>query len=188
MHSDIHVVVRFHDQSVFAGEELRCTITFKNVATLSEPVTPAFQTRQRSRRESISQIAAQVNRNSAAAPRASQNGRARNNNDHPTDPPGRHRSTASYSPGSPDDRQTNPQRPSHQHQRSVSIISLTSAVAGGDVAEAGSSWARQQRLSHQRSSTIASQQGVCLLQALVLVMVSFYSSFVQLGHFGMETP
>ncbi|EXJ82521.1 hypothetical protein A1O3_06334 [Capronia epimyces CBS 606.96] len=157
MHSDIHVVVRFHEHSVFAGEELRCTITFKNVATLSEPVTPASQTRRTSRRESISQIAAQVSRTNAAA-RLNQNGRARSHYDQSTEPPGRHRATASYSPGSPDERPTQLQRPSHQHQRSVSIISVTSPTATGDLQEGGGSWARQQRLSHQRSSTIATQQ------------------------------
>ncbi|EXJ78437.1 hypothetical protein A1O1_08837 [Capronia coronata CBS 617.96] len=161
MHSDLHVVVRFHDQSVFAGEELRCTITFKNVATLSEPVTPASQTRRTSRRESINQIAAQVNRTNAS-PRLGQNGRARNNNDHLPEPPDRHRATASYSPGSPNEHQTRPQRPTHQQQRSVSIISVTSPIAAGDLSENGGSWARQQRLSHQRSSTVATQQAAPL--------------------------
>ncbi|RMD44570.1 hypothetical protein DV735_g605, partial [Chaetothyriales sp. CBS 134920] len=36
MPSDIQVFVRFQNQCVFAGEELRCTITFKNTASLPE--------------------------------------------------------------------------------------------------------------------------------------------------------
>ena len=34
MHSDIKVIVRFKEQSVFAGEDVQCTITFKNIAHL----------------------------------------------------------------------------------------------------------------------------------------------------------
>ncbi|KAM5355558.1 hypothetical protein ACJ41O_002204 [Fusarium nematophilum] len=30
--SNIRVFIRWHDQTVFAGEEVKCTITFKNVA------------------------------------------------------------------------------------------------------------------------------------------------------------
>ena len=31
-HSNTRVFIRWHDQTVFAGEEVKCTITFKNVA------------------------------------------------------------------------------------------------------------------------------------------------------------
>lgn len=31
-HGNIRVFIRWHDQTVFAGEEVKCTITFKNVA------------------------------------------------------------------------------------------------------------------------------------------------------------
>ncbi|KAJ4590576.1 Golgi membrane exchange factor (Ric1p-Rgp1p) subunit [Exophiala dermatitidis] len=157
MHSDIHVVVRFHGQSVFAGEELRCTITFKNVATSTEPVSPPLGTGRGSRRESISQIAAQVNRSNASA-RLNQNGRVRGNNDDFTEPAGGQRASASHRARSPDERQTHPRRPTHQHQRSVSIMSVTSPIASGDVADNGSSWARQQRLGHQRTSTVSTPQ------------------------------
>ena len=160
MHSDIHVVVRFHDQSVFAGEHLRCTITFKNVANLSEPATPGLQPRRSSRRESISQIVAQVAKNNAAA-RAGQNGRSLNNNELAADKPGRHRALgSSHSPGSTSDSQVHLQRPPHKQQRSVSIISVTAPISAGDLADGTtSSWAKQQRLGHQRSSTMQIQQG-----------------------------
>ncbi|KIX04107.1 uncharacterized protein Z518_07660 [Rhinocladiella mackenziei CBS 650.93] len=157
MHSDIHVVVRFHDQSVFTGEHLRCTITFKNVANLSEPVTPAFHPRRSSRHESISQIAAvaQATKNNAAAVRLSQNGRSASS-EHSTDQPSRHRATASsHSPGLPRDNQPHPPRPNHKAQRSVSIISVTSPIAASDLADNSvHSGARQLRLGHQRASTV----------------------------------
>lgn len=34
---DIRVFVKWHEQTVFAGEEVRCTITFRNVASASAP-------------------------------------------------------------------------------------------------------------------------------------------------------
>jgi hypothetical protein len=163
MHSDIHVVVRFHEQSVFAGEHLRCTITFRNVANLSEPVTPALPPRRSSRRESISQIASQAARNHAAT-RVGPHGRTNNSGDHSIDTVGgRHRPTASFHiPTSASDNEVHPQRPTHKQQRSVSIISVTSPITAGDLADSNtSSWAKQQRLSHhQRSSTVGIQHGM----------------------------
>ncbi|KIV83396.1 hypothetical protein PV11_05427 [Exophiala sideris] len=151
MPSDIHVVVRFQEHSVFAGEQLRCTITFKNVANLPAPVSPGYSRRRSSRRQSISQLAAQSTRNHTLQ-RLGQNGRQ---NDSAAEPHGRHRATASLQTtvpvvGSSDSTE----RPALK-QRSVSIISVTSPIAAGDNVNATSgSWATQQRLSHQRSSTV----------------------------------
>ncbi|KAH6990666.1 Rgp1-domain-containing protein [Ilyonectria sp. MPI-CAGE-AT-0026] len=36
--SNIRVFIRWHEQTVFAGEEVKCTITFKNVALSSSPL------------------------------------------------------------------------------------------------------------------------------------------------------
>lgn len=156
MHSDLHVVVRFHEQSVFAGEHLRCTITFRNVANLSEPITPGTHLRRTSRRESISQIASQLARNHATA-RTVHNGR-----DPSIDLGGRHKATASFhTPPTTTDNEVDHQRPGHKQQRSVSIISVTSPLSPGELPEANTgSWAKQQRLSHhQRSSTVGNQNG-----------------------------
>ncbi|KAK5316128.1 Golgi membrane exchange factor (Ric1p-Rgp1p) subunit [Exophiala xenobiotica] len=155
MHSDIHVIVRFHEQSVFAGEELRCTITFKNVANLVEPVSPTTPKRRTSRQASISQIAAHLSRNHGHS-RSSQNGRtATDNNERFPDARGRHKATASLQDPIPtNDLPTPVERPGFK-QRSVSIISVTSPIATTDHADASSgSWAKQQRLSHRRSSTV----------------------------------
>lgn len=162
MHSDIHVVVRFHEQSVFAGEQLRCTITFRNVANLSEPVTPAHAPRRSSRRESISQIASQATKIHAAS-RVAPNGRTNISGDHSTEVGGRHRPNSSFhTPTSTSDNEVHPQRPGHKQQKSVSIISVTSPITAGDLADSNaSSWAKQQRLSHhQRSSTVGTQHGM----------------------------
>lgn len=160
MHSDIHVIVRFHEQSVFAGEELRCTITFRNVANLTEP-TP--RPRQSSRRESIGHLAAQIAKSNAAT-RPNHNGRSTNSSDFSNDLSGRPRPQGSYhTPHISNDIDSHVQRPGHKQQRSVSIISVTSPIVGdvGDLST--SSWAKQQRLSHQRSSTVGNQQGMLKL-------------------------
>ena len=153
MHSDIHVAVRFHDQSVFAGEQLRCTITFRNVANLSEePATPPLHNRRRSRRESISQLAAQGFKPNNAL-RLNQNGRPGGKN-HPTGQSGQQKpSTSLNSQGAAGDAAA--QKPAHKHQRSISIISVTSPpIAGYAGNSAAGDWARQKRPSHSRSSTV----------------------------------
>lgn len=50
--SNIRVFIRWHDQTVFAGEEIKCTITFKNIARdhnqqrQSQHLTPTDRPRQ----------------------------------------------------------------------------------------------------------------------------------------------
>lgn len=155
MHSDIHVLVRFHEQSVFAGEELRCTITFRNVANVSEPAT---RPRQSSRRESIGHIAAQIAKGHAPhrsnhAARPSQHEITPDLARHPR-PSG---SSTSPQAGFDDHRSRSPRA---KQQRSVSIISVTSPIAGEVGDSTASSWAKQQRLSHQRSHTTGNQYGM----------------------------
>ncbi|SPO03481.1 related to RGP1 Reduced growth phenotype protein [Cephalotrichum gorgonifer] len=38
--SDVRVFVKWHEQTVFAGEEVKCTITFRNVASIPNILTP----------------------------------------------------------------------------------------------------------------------------------------------------
>lgn len=156
MHSDIHVLVRFHEQSVFAGEELRCTVSFRNVANLSEP---PIRPRQSSRRESIGHIAAQVAKSNAAN-RSSHAARPSHNNDNLPDLAQRHRPSGSSPPPHPGFEDHQAQTPGNKQQRSVSIISVTSPIAGEVGDSTSSSWAKQQRLSHQRSSTTGNQYGM----------------------------
>lgn len=172
MHSDIHVIVRFHEQSVFAGEELRCTITFKNVANLIEPVSPSIPKRRSSRQASISQIAAHSARNHGHS-RLSQNGRsATTDNERFPDARGRHKATASLQNPIPTTDLPSPvERPGFK-QRSVSIISVTSPIATTDHADVSAgSWAKQQRLSHQRSSTVQIHHGkLCSLSPFQMLV------------------
>ncbi|OQU96166.1 hypothetical protein CLAIMM_02281 [Cladophialophora immunda] len=153
MHSDIHVAVRFHDQSVFAGEQLRCTITFRNVATTSEPPTPSFQSLRRQRRESISQLAAAQSTKPSTVLRLSQNGQNGRSTGHEqaADQAGRQVPLGS----SYTDNPAHVQRPAHKQQRSVSIISLTSPTIAGDLEHgAPGGWTKPKKPSHSRSSTV----------------------------------
>jgi RAB6A-GEF complex partner protein 2 len=157
MHSDIHVAVRFRDQSVFAGEQLRCTITFRNVASLSEEsATPSLHNRQRSRRESISQLAAQASR-PAGSLNYAQNGRSLSR-DHSVDYAGQRKPSPLLN-NQEASSSVRPQRPGHKHQRSVSIISVASPTVAGDAGSlASGSWDKPKR-GHSRSSTVQLQSG-----------------------------
>jgi RAB6A-GEF complex partner protein 2 len=146
MPSDIKVFVRFHDQCVFAGEELKCTITFKNAAYLSEPQTPAHPRRRPSRVASIGYLARSD---------------AQNANVRSEDPPLRVQKDAAVTVAtgpSGDDQHsqslnsTRQARPNHKQQRSVSIISIASPVLSPGPHSAG--LPPKPSLGHKRSSTV----------------------------------
>lgn len=167
MRSDIHVAVRFHEQCVFAGEQLKCTITFRNVANFSEPTTPAFHGRRSSRQESIGQLAAQAGRNVSAA-RGGPHGWPINTAEGTVDQSGRHRATASLntpavSTTSPIsggfDNARRPPRPGHKKQMSVSIISVPSSVLPNATDGGSTHPGMRTRPSHQRSSTVQIHHG-----------------------------
>ncbi len=158
MHSDIHVAVRFHDQSVFAGEELRCTITFRNVANLAEePVAPYIHSRRSSRRESISQLAAQASRPNNVL-RLNQDGRFARKEPSP-DQADTQKPKPSISNHDAANSDTS-RKPAHRQQRSISIISVAPPTATGEVERLPSGgWGNQKRPSHSRSSTVQLQNG-----------------------------
>lgn len=158
MPSDVQVFVRFKDQSVFAGEELNCVITFKNVAEQLEPPTPGGTTFRHTKRNSINQLAAaqaaaglnnarkagELHQRDARSPSTGPGERSR----------AKHQGSFSIStPATPILRGPSPSndavpRPAHQHQRSVSIISA-SPVLPQDVSNG-----RPKMLGHRRSSTM----------------------------------
>lgn len=146
MPSDVQVFVRFRDQCVFAGEELHCTITFKNVA---EHIEPQIPTVRHTKRNSVQQLAvAQVNnaRHEVVITRPPSNGQ---NGLKST-----HRSASSVS-SAPSSTLTSPVvgegQFGKQHQRSVSIISGTSPILPQIQEKNGRSGTRP---GHRRSSTI----------------------------------
>lgn len=160
MPSDIRVFVRFKEQCAFAGEDLNCVITFKNVAEAIEPPTPGAGT-FRPKRNSISQLAAAQ----AAAATNTRLGlsdrlqNARSPSAGHNDRPQANRHRGSYSLSSPSTPIPRPPSPSDetenrapQHQRSVSIISGQTPLLSPPVQEQGNG--RGMKLGHRRSSTV----------------------------------
>lgn len=163
MPSDVQVFVRFKEQCVFAGEQLSCIITFKNVAELPEPPTPGAPSYQRSRRESISQFANVV----ASQGRLHPNERLQNVRSPSTGrgerPHVNHQSSFSLSmpvtpvlrdPSPSNDNSTPGRKPSHGHQRSVSIISMNSTGLGSAPLDTHAVRTQAKPKGHRRSSTV----------------------------------
>jgi RAB6A-GEF complex partner protein 2 len=142
MPSDIQVFVRFKEQSVFAGEELRSIITFRNVASISDNGS-ADKTRK-SRGWTALGNASEWSRPGGSGGLSSQNPRlaARNSEGTRKTTKRGHGTTTSLTipfaessvarsaswTASPVNHST----PPHQHQRSVSIISLGSPDVGNE--------------------------------------------------------
>jgi hypothetical protein len=169
MPSDIQVFVRFKEPSVFAGEELDCTITFKNVASEQYDVSLLdTKSGRHSRRVSLAE-------QSATTPRGNNAGWSKENPrlataalHSPRSIINRgHRATASLSipklSGTPIGTPPTPYkekavvRPNPSHQRSMSIISAESADVRDDYDSQKSTRTPERRrpdISHRRTSTL----------------------------------
>jgi hypothetical protein len=130
--TNIRVFVRWHDQTVFSGEEVKCTITFKNVAPLpgqSRQVSGQQLNTHSERNRLGASLAGRIKANAGLTPPSSA-----------TTGRGHRRSALSLSipPSSSRSRSGSIQwpssqtgsaetRPGHAHKRSVSIVSIGSA-------------------------------------------------------------
>ncbi|KAL4910100.1 hypothetical protein BDW74DRAFT_48231 [Aspergillus multicolor] len=154
MSSDIQVFVKWKDQSIFAGEDVECTITFKNVAETGEEPNNAqsFHLRKQSR-------AAMTPRSDSFSLRLPSNPfRNPNRRSYPIVPrkSTSHRISSSVSSpliGShsfppPSTPRTGPSA-GHKHKRSISILSIDSE--GGNLSVAGDKTPRTpSHLNHSR--------------------------------------
>lgn len=135
MPSDIQVFVRFKDESTFAGELIQCIITFKNVASISDNASDtnnwqprgSVATRSIAERSPTDRSRGLSSQNPRQTAINSHGGRKTSNSGHRT-------TTSLTMPptGSSVARPTPPSRPSHKHQRSVSILSLGSPNIGNE--------------------------------------------------------
>lgn len=148
MSSNVHVIVRFKERCVFAGEEFNCIITFKNVADSNDvPVkTPTIGRAQSRHNSTISQSS----RNALLGtiqPRTSQ---GKINQNQPS-------FSLSNPPGPKNSEQANkPPRPDIKHQRSVSIVSVGSPnlALGSDKPFGSPNRKVPPGAGHRRSSTV----------------------------------
>jgi hypothetical protein len=141
--SNIRVFVQWSQQTVFAGEEIECQITFKNVAPVNGSPKPAPHSsslngfapgEERQRKTTPLQAsAAQTSRNNAAikskATPASRGHRASFSLSGPTSDV---RLPAQIPGPKRTESEVGTEGRSHSHRRSVSIISLGITEGGGD--------------------------------------------------------
>jgi hypothetical protein len=169
MPSDIQVFVRFKESSVFAGEELECAITFKNVANEQYDGSPVdTRSGRHSRRVSLVEQSATTPRGSSAG-WSKENPRLATAALHSTrNSLNRgHKATvslsipksfgaASGSPSMPYGEKAI-MRPGPNHRRSVSIISAGSGDIGDDYESQRAAQMPEKprpELSHRRTSTL----------------------------------
>ncbi|KAL2888791.1 hypothetical protein HOO65_030292 [Ceratocystis lukuohia] len=181
--NSIRVLVDWHNQTVFAGEEVKCTITFKNVSADSSSISPLYS-------PSIPTINHQ--RPPSRSPSLSLLGRARNVQSQPSrgklngasisqppTPSRAHRSGLSLSvpPSAQHSRSGSVQwpaptptppppvishdgRPNHSHRRSVSIVSIGSSAsnmedqADGGLGPSSPRHAGRKTRAHNRANSL----------------------------------
>ncbi|KAL4956900.1 Rgp1-domain-containing protein [Aspergillus filifer] len=152
MSSDIQVFVKWKDQSIFAGEDVECTITFKNVAEKND--TPNHAQTPHLRKQSRSALTPRSDTFSLRLP--SNPFRNPNRRSYPITPrksPSHRISSSVSSPliGShsfppPSTPRTGPS-PGHKHKRSISILSIDSE---GGSSVAGDKTPKTPQLNHSR--------------------------------------
>ncbi|KAI1637084.1 Rgp1-domain-containing protein [Biscogniauxia mediterranea] len=157
--SNIRVFIKWDDQTVFAGEEIKCHITFKNIAPSSSQTRPP---------SNQNHIAPSTLADRLRQPSPLLSPRAKPNNG--LTPPGSsrgHRSTLSLNVPSGSSRfraatqqwappQSSPQRSGHTHKRSLSIISIGSTATVEDQFQANGSPTQAQKPArgHGRSASL----------------------------------
>ncbi|KAK2742806.1 hypothetical protein FQN57_005097 [Myotisia sp. PD_48] len=167
MLSDIQVFVRWKEQTIFAGEDVECVITFKNVAqedTGKDTVGTPKHYRGGSR--PINGVTAGANYSPAKSlnPFSFNNGSRRPHSSGHRPRQATHRSSASIStppsfsqsfPPTSAPLVSNgvPQAPGHTHKRSVSIISLDTDLLSSDRKSVSSPYSPRPGRAHVRSAS-----------------------------------
>ncbi|KAI0472379.1 Rgp1-domain-containing protein [Xylaria cf. heliscus] len=161
--TNIRVFIKWDDQTVFAGEDIRCQITFKNVA--AGPGQLATTPRQ------PSQPSPRADRVRQPSPLSPRGGLGSSNGLTPPGSARSHRSTLSLNVPATSSRLRNsiqqwpppppqpppPTQPSgHAHKRSLSIVSMGSNATADDQVYSNGSQTRPQRPSrgHGRSASL----------------------------------
>lgn len=152
---NVRVFIRWDDQTVFAGEEIKCTITFKNVAPdANQQRTPNRPTERKpfQRAKPNAGLTPPTNFSPAAPTRGHRNTLS-------LSAPAafsRSRSGSSQWPQLPPHPPKTSENQSHSHRRSISIVSVGSASATADDTQGHTGTARPQRpgRGHGRASSL----------------------------------
>lgn len=154
---NIRVFIRWHDQTVFAGEEIKCRITFKNVAPQSS--STAAQTKQASQHDRPGHLSP-VHGSTRSKPAGSglvppAPARGHRSSLSVTVPASRSRHRSDSGPWSPQNApEADP--PRNGHRRSLSIVSIGSASTadGHPPSTAGSGTSQWSSKGHTRASSL----------------------------------
>ncbi|KAI3319215.1 Rgp1-domain-containing protein [Xylariaceae sp. AK1471] len=164
--TNIRVFIKWDDQTVFAGEEIRCQITFKNVAP--GPSQLASTSPSPSNQRQPSQSSPRTDRPRQPSPLLNPRGKSTNGLTPPSPARG-HRSTLSLNAPPTSSRLRGnahqwvppqlpmlPQTPGHAHKRSLSIVSIGSNATVEDQVYGNGNQARAQRpgRGHGRSASL----------------------------------
>lgn len=135
--SNIRVFIRWDDQTVFAGEDIKCSITFKNIARPpSQHQTPVDRSRQPSPLLGSPRKPTNAsNPNNGLAPPTPGRGRGHRSTLSLNVPATTSARTTQWIPPPPQPQPPPPTRPAHTHQRSLSIVSMGSPAPADDGAQ-----------------------------------------------------
>lgn len=159
--SNIRVFIRWHDQTVFAGEEVKCTVTFKNVAPgPNQANSQQHQQQQPSteRNRLASPLSGRLAKANAGLtpPPPSTTGRGHRRSALSLSAPPTHAHTRSGSIQWPSSASMSDRHSGHSHKRSISIVSIGSASTVDDHAMRNEHPARPQRPNrgHGRAASL----------------------------------
>ncbi|KAM0075694.1 Golgi membrane exchange factor (Ric1p-Rgp1p) subunit [Fusarium odoratissimum] len=153
--SNIRVFIRWHDQTVFAGEEVKCTITFKNAAPIPGQPKPQPQQSERSRLASPLHGRPKLNQGLTPPPSGS-SGRGHRRSALSLSVPASQSHSRTGSVQWPSSAGSSDGRSSHSHKRSVSIVSIGSNNTVEDHTQRSDLPSRPQRphRGHGRASSL----------------------------------
>ncbi|KAJ6439568.1 intracellular protein transport protein (Sat1) [Purpureocillium lavendulum] len=157
--SNIRVFVHWAEQTVFAGEDVKCTVTFKNVA----PDQSSQQQRQQQQQQTHAKQHGERHRNGRAkaaasltSPPPANSGRGHRRSALSLSIPGAGSHSRSGSIQWPHTASSADWRPGHSHKRSLSIVSIGSASTVDDHAPRteNHSFPQRPRRSHNRAASL----------------------------------
>ncbi|SPJ75651.1 related to RGP1 Reduced growth phenotype protein [Fusarium torulosum] len=153
--SNIRVFIRWHDQTVFAGEEVKCTITFKNVTPGPGQSKQPPQQSERSRLASPLHGRPKPSQGLTPPPSAS-SGRGHRRSALSLSVPASQSHSRTGSVQWPSSPSSSDRRSNHSHKRSVSIVSIGSNNTVEDHTQRNDLPARPQRphRGHGRASSL----------------------------------
>lgn len=156
--STIRVFVQWKEQTVFAGEDIECQITFKNVAPPPTPRAPHPSTSTSNAFSPAARKSAHVKNGSPLNPHPSHQGKGHRSTLSLNVPAGPIRAPPASTSWSARNAATKSPRDGGQHKRSVSIISIgaTESVPEDTASHHGSLVERPRNLSrgHGRSASL----------------------------------